>query len=255
MENKALRALMDEWKEEHYKKGYDHFIYDGCADYDTYINTPYRILIVGKEAYVTDDDPKNDPRFVRKEGDKLTWYWTDSIQDAAPRPKHSTYMGFCVGILDKMAEERLIPKKKYSYKNVALLDLKKSRDPADPDSPKKGDSNTKDIRTIIRFAEEDREWIRKEIALLQPDLIIFHGTYQCADIVLGKDKRIIHNYEEEQPAKKNRGMRALYEYNVDYTDNPSTVKVLDMYHLSADRFHSSDWRSSRTEQIVDALTK
>ena len=120
------------------------------------------------------------------------------------------------------------------------------------------------IRSILDWSDEGfeiageasggKEGVQMALAL-QPDLIIFHGTYQCADIVLGKDKRIIHNYEEEQPAKKNRGMRALYEYNVDYTDNPSTVKVLDMYHFSADRFHSSDWRSSRTEQIVDALTK
>ena len=130
--------------------------------------------------------------------------------------------------------------------------MKKSRDPADPNSPKKGDSNTKDIRTIIRFAEEDREWIRKEIALLQPDLIIFHGTYQCADIVLGSDKKIIRNYEDEKLPRENGGLCALYEYKVDYADKHATVKVMNMLHLNA---HVKGEYAERAKQIVAALTK
>jgi len=236
-----IRALNDEWKEEHYKKrGYINYVYDGCSDYEEYMKMP--LLYIGKEGYITDNDPRNDKNpYIKNENGILTWYCTDQHKEVGPYSGYTTMTSLCIKILKKILGDG-----DYTINNFAMMDLKKSRDPKDPNEPQAGKPGTGSIERINRFVEEDRNFILREIELLKPDLIICGGTYKCVEKLLGKNREILFD------SFSKKSLRKIVRAELEIEMKKMPVTILDMFHFAA-RLGSFDVITDEIANVYHSL--
>lgn len=219
-----LRLLNEQWKKKHYEKlGYTNYIYDGCSDYDKYEETPLKILYIAKEAYITEDDPRTlENPYIKDEDGKLTWYCTDQHKEQGTVVGYTRMTSLCTQILENAVGEG-----DFTINNIAMMDLKKSKDPNDPNEPKTGNPATGNIKRIKRFVEEDRDLIIREIELINPDLIICGGTYACMEDLFSDKTEVLFD------SFGRKSLRKIVSTELVSGDKIIPVTILDMYHFGA----------------------
>lgn len=159
------QCLFIDWKKQ---RNYVSFTYDGIFDYDTYFKQKIRILYVLKEAdwqdYQGDFQLKD---YLLSEVSPTYWKtwnniarWTKGILEGGDYPKKVTRAD-----------------KTYWLKRIAFIELKKEAG---------GSSSNTD--EIAEYAQNDSDYILKQIKLYQPDLII------CCGRGNGKNADLLYNH-------------------------------------------------------------
>ena len=167
---KELEILLENWKKQHEKKGYRKFISDGIVNYDKWKkqSTP-KVCYFLKEAYDTNENGFNLTKMLKEKEPWSMWkkvaMWTQAI-----------YNSFSENISD-------YPDKNFqtTIQNIAVVNIKKSN----------GEkvSNNEDLQQFINL---DKERIKKEIELINPDIIICGKTFKFLKQILD-DMEIYEN--------------------------------------------------------------
>lgn len=154
------RALFDEWKR---KQGYRYFISDGVLDEQEWERQKYRILFVLKEAN-WEKDNADLCEFLLSESSSSYWKtwnnvarWTKAILEGGEYNRK-------VSNADKS----------YWLRKVAVMNLKKE-----------GGGAVADNNAIYTSAMQDKSYIKRQIQLYEPDIIICcgQGKGKIADIL------------------------------------------------------------------------
>lgn len=160
-----MNTLFQNWEEVHKKKGYERFIRDGIVSLkDWYEQTTPKICYLLKEAY-SDRDGFDLVQTLHDEDPWQMWkkvaVWTEAIFQS---------FGEC-SAYDK---ERV---QKNSWKNtdcIAVINIKKSN----------GQSQSDD-KEIVAYAEADQDFLRRELDIINPDIILCGNTSDCLRTILG----------------------------------------------------------------------
>ena len=194
------QALFSAWKE---SQGYKYFISDGVFNEEELDKQDYRILFVLKEANWENATADLCELLLseKSSGYWKTWNniarWTKAILKGGDYPRY-------VSKSDKT----------YWLKKVIAMNLKKVG----------GDEHAED-ETIYSFAQNDRVYLKQQIELYNPDIIICcgRGTGKNADIlhdvVFGKDE--VSDWQE--PILQ-------YNYFLAKINNKENVPVVSFYH-------------------------
>ena len=160
-----MNTLFQDWEEVHKRKGYERFIRDGIVSLkDWYEQTTPKVCYLLKEAY-SDSEGFDLVQALRDRDPWRMWkkvaVWTEAIFQA---------FGQC-SAYDK---ERI---QKNSWKNtdwIAVINIKKSN----------GQSQSDD-EELAAYAEADQDFLRRELDIIKPDIILCGNTGDCLRTILG----------------------------------------------------------------------
>ena len=142
--------LFSDWK-----KKYEYFSSDGIVDFYSYNNATLNITFILKETNEKEDGGYDLAEFLR-EGAVGGCIWNNVSR-------------FSAGIILKKDFDMVEDLDKYDRKKylapISVINLKKT--------PGKTTSNDSEID---KFAKDDREFIKNQVEIYRPDLIIFGGT-------------------------------------------------------------------------------
>ena len=165
---KELDELFDLWENRHIAKNYHHFIRDGIVDESWWLQEQCvpKICFFLKEArtqeehYVLTDD-------LRAREPWRLWQrvaiWTQAIQAAFS----------CEHAYD---DEKLKLRSHTAIKQIAVVNVKKS-----------DGKNTSNDKDLIVFANQDKDLLKQELELIDPDIIVCGYTFRFLSIVLGDE--------------------------------------------------------------------
>lgn len=168
--------LFQEWQQE---KGYDRFIRDGVFDEDLWAAQKPKITYVLKDADWPDGDGNLRRSLIQEPHPRnwATWNnvarWTKALLEGGEYP----------GYISK--ETRIMYLKKVSF-----LNLKKV-----------GGGPTNDVKELWKAARNDAEFIRRQLLLYQPDIIICGGRNTTAKFL---EEEVLQGPESVLPVR-NRG--------------------------------------------------
>lgn len=155
--------LLNEWKTKHLDKGYTGFIADGIVNKDKWDKSSAKICFLLKEAYTTQDsvdlcrwlDDNHHPRLWHTVSD-----WVYALQNVTETdiPPFTE--------IDSNETERL--------RTIAIVNIKKSN----------GTANS-DFSELLKFAQDDFEFIKKQIQEISPNIIVCGNTEYFFQIVYG----------------------------------------------------------------------
>lgn len=249
-EIESLDELMQAWKAKYHMEGHDNFVSDGVVCRECWDDKSKKPKIchflkekpLGKEKDkillglydIAEDLNEN---FTKSEWRDNMWYRV-SERTQAIQSTYSVIQGVygeqnanCVSTKDCIEDElkekidndiiQKVSKLCYNkedlkkntinkeiIKTIAVVNAKKLSD--------KLENENSDEKELIKYAENDKKWTKKELELLDLDVIVCGGTYYLLKIVLG-DELIDEN--------KNY---AIWKHKVG--DEIRTVLVLSMYH-------------------------
>ena len=161
-----LDKLMEEWKQKHINNGYKHFISDGivCEEKWNSQTTP-RVCFFLKEAY-TDEEGFDLTEYVQEP--KKMWkkvaIWVQAI--------HNAFSGKIVEYNDGILRSN----EKQAIETIAIVNIKKSDG--------EHQSNYEDLE---KFAVDDKKELKKELEIIQPDIIVCGNNYSLLKEVLGDE--------------------------------------------------------------------
>lgn len=191
--NKRINKLFIEWQE-HQKKdsGYDSmkskiardsFTTDGAISPEDYFSANKRILVVSKESHI-------------KEGEKFTGeFWLkDVYNDVVPARKFARRIAMSV----KAVIENDFDNVDNDYKNlkyVAFMNLNK-----------RGGHSTCNPDILATYVSEYHEEIKKEIEILNPEIIICagKGVKEQLENIGVKDYKIVETYHPSYFVKSDK---------------------------------------------------
>lgn len=226
-----MKDLLDACKEKHFKMGNTNFIYDGIINQELYDKCPVKILFIFREGYYDENDYY---------GRKSYMPWLEYIDKKAHcfrcteclknAPKTWMMWKKMESITDHLLRDLSVPvgeSKPIEYS--AFIDLKKSRETYSDYEPDNNNTYTNDLSRILKYAKNDSELIKKQISIINPDIIICSGTYEicCQASILGNDEYI---YEFDSGI---RGIKSLRRQVFTFDGIAKTVWVADIWHLSA----------------------
>ncbi len=150
-----IKILFDNWKKD---KHLEYFVTDGIIDPEFYFRSKVKVLFITKEANDCDDkggydlckkilNPENYKTYVRHMI-QWTWAFNENFPD-----------------LNKFYEKVDEVKNKF-IRSFAVLNLKKS-----------GGGETSNNYNILEFAKRNKEFIKAELDIINPDIII--GLMSC----------------------------------------------------------------------------
>lgn len=158
-----LAALFTEWKDKHKDKGYKNFIKDGIVNYDAWESqkTP-KVCYLLKEAYWDSDFSLTDELAVRLWGiwEHKIPFWTQGVYDALIDPEPFEPM------MDENTKREII-------NQIAVVNLKKSNGSPHSESD-----------DLMQYVHADKELLRRELTIIEPDVIICGYTFHLARNVL-----------------------------------------------------------------------
>ena len=165
----ALDNLFKEWEYAHKRMGYERFIRDGIVSpKDWYEQSTPKICYLLKEAY-TKGEGFNLAKALHDEDPWGMWkkvaVWTEAIFQA---------FGNCCEYNQESITEN-------SYDNmyrIAVINVKKSNG-----------RHKSDYKDIGDYALADRDFLRKEIEIINPDIIVCGYTSHCLRTILGDNWR------------------------------------------------------------------
>lgn len=162
---KELDELFDLWENRHLSGNYHHFIRDGIVDESWWLQEQRvpKICFFLKEARtqekhydLTDDLRAREPwRLWQRVA-----IWTQAIQAAFS----------CERAYD---DEKLKLKSHTAIKQISVVNVKKS-----------DGKNTSNDKDLLDFAERDKDLLKQELELINPDIIVCGYTYQFLSMVL-----------------------------------------------------------------------
>lgn len=195
------KVLFEKWRSE---QKYDFFISDGIFDEDTYLKQKCKILFVLKEAN-WEKGNADLCQFLLSESSSTYWTtwnniarWTKAILDPGEYPRY-------VSRADKS----------YWLRKVAAMNLKKVG----------GDAVAED-ETIAEYATRDRLYLKDQIGIYNPDIII------CCGRGNGKNADILHDivFNQEQVTQWQKPITKS-KYNYFFLNlNGKKIPVLSFYH-------------------------
>lgn len=150
---KQINALMSEWAELHRQRGWSSFISDGLVNEKSYEAAPSKICFFLKEAYSKDGNEE--------------WSLTDWLSGGAMTRMWSSVAEWTYGIihtstLDIPSKPNLTVSEKSSLlQSIAVVNVKKSNGTA-----------KSDYVDLLKYAQLDKEYLRREIEILNPDIIV-----------------------------------------------------------------------------------
>ena len=179
---KRLEELFKKWKSRKIHKG-EAFICDGMFDKKKWEEADKKILFLGKELPNRSQDSWDLTDRIREGYRSKLWWnvarWAYGIQSTTES---------CIKDFpgEEEATEPLL--------SCAFVNIKKSGG--------KSPSNDDDLK---KYVESDKTLIKKQINLLEPDVIVFCGTWkfvehlwdnpdEISDLVYKKDQRILIDY-------------------------------------------------------------
>lgn len=162
---RELDCLFVRWKQAHESRGYDCFIRDGIVNEDSWKKAKPRICLFLKEAY-------------SREGE--SWDLAAWLNDGAVVRMWNTVAHWIYGI-QNTAKDR-IPKfielemdqKRELLQTISVVNTKKSN----------GRSKS-EYEELLNFAVQDREFLREELAIIEPEIIVCGYTTGLLRAVYG----------------------------------------------------------------------
>lgn len=195
------KNLFEQWRQE---RGYKYFISDGVLDENEWNKQNYKILFVLKEAN-WENANADLCEFLLSESSPTYWRtwnniarWTKALLEKGEYPRH-------VSNSDKS----------YWLRKIAFMNLKKV-----------GGDAVAENETIWDYASADREYLKKQIDLYSPDIII------CCGRGNGKNADILHDVvlEKNQVSDWCKPItEGKYNYFIVNVNNKS-VPVVSFYH-------------------------
>ena len=194
------RNLFSIWKEE---QGYEYFIYDGVFDAEELNRQTHRILFVLKEAN-WENANADLCEFLLSESSSGYWKtwnniarWSKAILEGGNYPKY-------ISKSDKT----------YWLKKVIAMNLKKV-----------GGDDTAEDEVIYSYAHRDRKFLKKQIELYAPDIII------CCGRGTGKNADILHDvvFEKDEVSEWQEPI-LQYNYFLAKINDKENVPVVSFYH-------------------------
>jgi hypothetical protein len=182
--------LLDEWASRPDPDNVPHsdcaFIRDGILDLDRWEKAPTKVLFLLKEAYDLQNPPKGfDLReLFREKWEEKKW--------KGKRKQTWWRLGDWAYVIHNSTSEKVarLPKQKRSDDAAnallasAIVNVKKS-----------GGKNVSDNREIASYTKCDQDLIRRQIALIQSDVIVCGGTWKAARSVLWKEDELEDAYD------------------------------------------------------------
>ena len=165
------KKLLDQWREHHLKQGYQKFIYDGIINQDLWRSAEHKICLFLKEAYLKDDAPTADLCNWLNKYDLWRMWWV--VSDWIYGIENTTATSISA------YNEKLLNEKKSAnnrIRSAAIINIKKSNG--------KSGSEHEDLQT---FAQNDKEFIKKQFKEINPKIIICGNTRYYFEIVFGYD--------------------------------------------------------------------
>ena len=186
------------------KRNYKYFISDGISDEKEWSNQKYKILFVLKEAN-WENDNADLCEFLLSECSSTYWKTWNNIARWAK------------ALLEKGEYPRYVIKSDKSYwiRKIAFMNLKKA-----------GGDAVAENETIREYATADKAFLKEQIELYEPDIII------CCGRGVGKNADILHDivFEKSQVSLWQEPLtESRYNYFVADIGNKQ-VPVVDFYH-------------------------
>lgn len=163
---KQLDMLMEKWKATHKNRGWVSFISDGAVNIESYVGSKLKICYFLKEAYSKDND---------EDWDLAGWLDSGAMTKMWGNVAEWTY-----GIRNTTAtniahKPQLTSEEKTALlKSVSVVNVKKSNGKVQSD-----------YADLLRYANEDREFLKKELDILNPDVIICGNNSSLLRLLYG----------------------------------------------------------------------
>lgn len=157
MIKKQQDQLFDRWQTE---RGYPFFVRDGVFDEDTWEAEPLKITFILKEAnWQNENVPLCEWVLNQESNPWKTWNnvarWTKALLEGGEYPRY----------VSREERTRLL-------KRVSFLNLKKT-----------GGGRGANPKKVRQAARDDAEYIREQLLLYKPDLIVCCGKWLVADVL------------------------------------------------------------------------
>ncbi len=166
---KELENLFDMWEKKHLEKGYKRFIRDGIVDEKWWLQEQKvpKICYFLKEARTEQKEGYNLIKDLYNYEPWNLWQrvavWTQAIQ-------------FVFAGERAYNEEKIKLKAETAIRQIAVVNVKKSDGLAE--------SNEKDL---LKYVQEDKLEIKKELQIINPDIIVCGYTFGMLKAVLGDE--------------------------------------------------------------------
>lgn len=168
--SQRIDALMQEMATEHRKMGWSNFISDGAVNPDVYETSKPKIAFFLKEAYSKSDDGG--------------WSLTNWLNNGAMTRMWGAVAEWTYGIKNTTATS-ILPKPSLSneektelLKSVAIVNVKKSNG-----------NVSSDYTDLLRYAETDCTYLKQELDLLSPDIIVCGNNSSLLRLLYGASIR------------------------------------------------------------------
>lgn len=166
--SEQISLLMDEWENKHIKKNYTRFIRDGivCEERWDKQNSP-RVCFFLKEAY-TSEEGYDLTTALYNTTPWTMWkkvaIWTQAIHNAFDDTGY------------EYDEKVLRSKEKEVIDSISIVNVKKSN----------GEHESK-YDDLKKYAEEDKEEIRRQLEIINPEIIVCGNNSSLLKVVLGDE--------------------------------------------------------------------
>ncbi len=214
--------LFDRWEKAHKEHGVGlGFTKDGIVDFDRYWQTHPRLLYLLKEANWHDEDPVDYENSDEREGLRLGGYNPpcDTAEGKEPRKWRNfqviarwTYQltaDAAVRWEDIDDEANSEDFRRQQLQKIAFVNLKKV-----------GGSSVCNADKLASYAELFGKFVREQIGLYRPDIIICNGTAELVE-------KYVFSQEEREPSR--RASNTIWWFKI----KPWPCAVVDMYHFGA----------------------
>ena len=210
-------ATQDEWKSRHQEKGLSKFIYDGIVNENLWANADKKITFFLKEAYLREDVSEgNLCGFLNKWSVWRMWKvvsdWIYALQNVTVNTIPAFHL-FDYNNSEASSER---------VRSIAVVNIKKSEG-----------QTSSDYNDLMNFAENDSDMIQRQIAEINPEIIVCGNTGYYFEIVYGakfEKNKIITN------AKYNGYEIDHYEFDKKKFVWAGNTLIIDFCH-PANHFH------------------
>lgn len=163
-----LIKLMDEWELKHAAEGYQRFIRDGIVCEEQWDGqTSPRVCFFLKEAYTTNESGYNLTEDLHNSNPWSMWrkvaIWTQAIHNA-------------FGSGNEYNDEIFRSHEKQTIDCISVVNIKKSNG-----------QRSSDYNDLKKYAEKDKSELKRELEIIQPDVILCGNNISLLKIVLGDE--------------------------------------------------------------------
>lgn len=150
---KQLNVLMEEWKASHKNKGLVSFISDGAVNVEAYVGSKLKICYFLKEAYSKDND---------EDWDLAGWLDSGAMTRMWSNVAEWTYGILSTTTTNIAHKPQLTNQEKTALlRSVSVVNVKKSNGKVQSD-----------YDDLLSYASEDKEFLKRELEILNPDVIV-----------------------------------------------------------------------------------